>query len=871
MLSGNIYNNPNQVNFHLNIKQQQPIAYHHLHKYYNHYILAPPPQLLMPSLDNNNLKLASKAKPVPTAGINQQQSQKPVNGNNIFNSKLQPLKNFTKVKELIARHNSQTKEEKLQVSEIDIKKQEKKSNVTQEQVEYIHSRQNENKLIAPKYINDKPTSLPVPISKGLLNGSKDKMMKPSTIDTEMRNRVSNPEPSITKPTLQAPRIHVYAGINKKPRFKTMHVEPSVVREAAIKVDAAKADIKITAAPNSLTKVNVKQISANDSDYSTQATDESKKDPTSASDEHKSDTIDDYLIAEREIKNFYSNLNQITTKSTNKTYDSSNSFKSSMNSFVSNFSHEKQQQKIKIENSSLIIGEEKLTNQEKQQQIKNEEQSEIKTLMANQAIHSTSDYSSFNSQLSNNFSKVNANVHEKKSVTPTLAPTTVISMTVKTPSPSPLQNKFNKHTNDTNKQTLRPTSIDINNKNFNDSDYKKYFDNLISNKDASAGNRGRKTGQVVAPISFKSPVRMIRLNFNSNKTNNVDGARSRQSSNPPLVSRTQENKTDTEKTNREIVYQQNLKTENEINDRKINFITNNNTKQETTANSSNQDKLQNIIKLLPKEGKNLIAKTKFVKLAEKGIKSHQLPPPPPTVQVNSNNASKSKDNGETFDAQTTKRISLSPLKRETLVLSNELLKANMSTDNLSRKEDKIVENKGVVEKEQQQEKVESVNLTSTVMPDITALQHTTCDTEYGEFKLPISLIKNIEQNIIEKNIERAFENAKRSQEEQLQKQSAVDPNLVQQKIGTLYAPKRKQRNGLANYDYIKTVNSTDATFSTTEDANSNSYMNKVNLPNIDGIDYYYRNKNDNKLDLDLTNLNNFLTFFVFDLELIFQII
>ena len=100
-------------------------------------------------------------------------------------------------------------------------------------------------------------------------------------------------------------------------------------------------------------------------------------------------------------------------------------------------------------------------------------------------------------------------------------------------------------------------------------------------------------------------------------------------------------------------------------------------------------------------------------------------------------------------------------------------------------------------------------------------------------LPLSLIKNIEKNI-EKNI-----NEKSQQKE--------EAKVIQQKIGTLYAPRRKHRHSVLGQEYIKPIGSAETTFSTTEENNhnTNEYMNKVNLPNIDGIDYYYRNKNDNK--------------------------
>lgn len=844
MLTSNIYSNQNPINYHLNIKQH-PIAYHHLHKYY---ILSPQHQLtFMPSIDNNNNNIKYTNK---KSSSNQQQSQKLANVNNqqnIYSSKLQPLKNVTKVKDLIAKHNSQNKEEKPQTVEIETKRQEKKLNTFNEQNEYSYLKPAENpklesKLIQPKIIIDKQRAS----SPHAKNGS---VKNVSSIIESEKNRVPNPDPS-TKPSLQTPRIHVYSGNNKKPRFKTMHIEPSVVREAATKIEATKTNFKTT--QNSLTKVNlveIKHASTNDSDYSTLATDSKKED--NSSNKNKSDTINDYLIAEKEIKDFYNNLNQ-AIKSSNKTYDSSNSFKSSMNSFVSNFSNEKQQ-KLTVENNSLIINAKKLNDDEKNETCRNGEQLGLKNLKTNQAILSTSDYSSFNSQLSNNFTKLNTNLLERKLATPTI--TSAVITSTKNPSPPPLQTKPNP-INETNKQNLK--ALDNNNKNFNESDYRKYFDNLVSNKDAAVRGRNR-TGHIVHPVSFKSPVRMIRINYNNN------GIKTRQSSNPPVASRIQDSKkqdnTNENPINRDIVFQQ----PNENNERKISLISTgiNNTKKETTA--SNQDKLQNIMKLFPKDGKNIITKTKFVKLAENGMKVQQLPPPPPTLtpqvnvtlkdKKNDKLNEKSNDIGEILDLRTNKHISISPIKHDKLVLSTtELAKDNAPTnENFLNKDYKIIENEILETQQKTQTKQHEQPVERVATAKVTDVDHKE-DLQFGDFKLPLSLIKNIEKNIMEKNIEKAFEQAKKSQElEQQQKQPVIDPNLVQQKIGTLYAPKRKQLNGVISHDYVKTVESVE-TFSTTEDnnTNSNNYMNKVNLPNIDGIDYYYRSKNDNKI-----NISNYL--------------
>ena len=860
MLSGNIYNNQNQINYHLNIKQH-PIAYHHLHKYY--ILGSPQPQIaLMPSLDiNNNLKHINK-KPVSNGTNQQQQSQKLTNINNqqnIYSSKLQPLKNVTKVKDLIAKHNLQTKDEKSQPVEFEAKRPDKKPNAVNEQT--IENPKLESKLIQPKIIIDKKrASSPTTVKASLTNGQ---VKHVSTLEATEKNKIPTPETTTAKPSLQAPRIHVYTGNNKKPRFKTMYVEPSVVREAANINEATKNNFKAT--PNSLTKVNlveIKHTSTNDSDYSTLATDDSKREDN-LSNKHKSNTINDYLTAEKEIKSFYNNLNQ-AIKGSNKTYDSSNSFKSSMNSFVSNFSNEKQQQKVTVENNSLIMNDKKLNHDEKKQNNRNEDLLELKNLTTNQAILSTSDYSSFNSQLSNNFSKLNANLLERKVATPTI--TSTVITTTKNPSPPPLQTKSNP-INEINKQNLKPTTVDNNNKNFNESDYRKYFDNLVSNKEAVARGRN-KTINVVHPVSFKSPVRMIRINYNNNNNTN-NGIKTRQTSNPPTVSRIQDSKkqetTNENSVNRDAIFHQTLKVENEINERKISLISTgmNNTKTETT--SSNQEKLQNFIRLFPKDGKNIITKTKFVKLAENGNgnKLQQFPPPPPTLTPQANFTSKDKtsdksnsDNVEILDIRTNKHVSISPFKRDKLVLSKaELTKPNVPTENLSKKDHtRILEYETpetqkkqahTQKQENQVERVATAKVTNTIkmISDLDPKE----DEQFGDFKLPLSLIKNIEKNIMEKNIEKAFEQAIKSQElEQQQKQPVIDPNLVQQKVGTLYAPKRKPRNGVINHDYVKTVDSTE-TFSTTEDttAITNNYMNKVNLPNIDGIDYYYRNKNDNK--------------------------
>ena len=800
MLSGNIYNNSNPINY-MNIiqkpqqQQQLPIAYHHLHKYYNKnnfIFLTPSPQALMPSLDNNNNFKLFNNKVKQSNGVGTQ-----YNSPQILNNHGTAFKNSNKVKDLIAKHNNAAhtiplKEEK--VIEIDRKNA---------------------KFLSPRTTADRVSLLPI------AQVSKEKQQWSSTPiktkkDAEPVIATSSPT---TASNIPISKIGVY---NKKPRFKTMHVEPNIVREAAAKNIEKEKNIEKTA---SLVKTTIKKnTSTNDSDYST-LEDESKK--TNLSDKNESKN---YYNNSNNNKN---NSNNNNNKGSNKVYDSSNSFKSSINSFISNFSlsnekHQQKQKDLSLENNALSsVDEKKLLEQQQQQKdesIAEKEEAEkqqqniqVKNLTVNQAILSTSDYSSFNSQLSNNCSKLATNTHEieKSNVTP--------------------KSKIEETVKKELKQEIPKINFG-NNKNFNENDYKKYIDNfnLNGNKDHAARGRN-KISNGIQPMTFKSPIRMIRLN-NLIKT--------RQSSNPPSITRGNDQLELINNNNREIIFHQNPKTEKEDlkstngeYNRKVSFIPNGNNATVAVKSSNNKEqetKIQdNVIRLLPKDPKNMINKAKVVKLQDKALKVHQLPPPPPTMTAGTN---KTKDTTEKIEINNAiKHASLSPQKCEELLVEIQHdLKPKMSQthDNLLQKDIKLL-----LDDKKQTTKSDPIEITKQVIEAVPIKKAETNNqqenSQFGELMLPLSLIKNIEKNI-EKNI-----NEKSQQKE--------EAKVIQQKIGTLYAPRRKHRHSVLGQEYIKPIGSAETTFSTTEENNhnTNEYMNKVNLPNIDGIDYYYRNKNDNK--------------------------
>jgi hypothetical protein len=214
--------------------------------------------------------------------------------------------------------------------------------------------------------------------------------------------------------------------------------------------------------------------------------------------------------------------------------------------------------------------------------------------------------------------------------------------------------------------------------------------------------------------------------------------------------------------------------------------------------------------------------------DKSIKIHHGIPPPPVVVSKPPNVLQLRS----------KHISISPTKRKSL-FENEKLKlmTNRSTSNQVQdvnKYDKFKEDLLDGQSRKKNDILETERLIKQIEQKSAELQQNT----YAN-------TPKVDPKANQPESQQPYHDLKNSCE----KKPKTIP-FYQQKYGTLQAPNRRMRHSIFNQGAMQMIrripyDSYDKSYSIIEETGNNPFNNKTNLPNLNGVDYYYKSRNENK--------------------------